>query len=48
MGLKVHSLQNVPQTENRDFFIYLLDYGWHEPLSRTLRENFDLMAKKLL
>lgn len=37
MGLKVHSLQNVPQTENRDFFIYLLDYGWHEPLSRTLR-----------
>lgn len=46
MGLKVHSLQNVPKTENRDFFIYLLDYGWHEPLSRTLRENFDLMAKK--
>jgi len=46
MGLKVHSLQNIPQTENRDFFIYLLDYGWHEPLSQALRDNFDLMAKK--
>lgn len=46
MGLNVHSLENIPRTENRDFFIYLLDYGWHEPLSQTLRANFDLMARK--
>ncbi|MHA3059505.1 hypothetical protein ACX1N5_00760 [Acinetobacter sp. ANC 4636] len=46
MGLKVHSLNNIPKTENRDFFIYLLDYGWHEPLAESLRNNFDFMARK--
>jgi hypothetical protein len=44
MGLMVHSLENVPMTENRNYFIYLLDYGWDEPISQTLRKNFDNMA----
>lgn len=44
MGLHVHSLENIPFSENRDYLIYLLEYGWHEPLSRTLNENFDKMA----
>lgn len=44
MGLHVHSLENVPKTENRDYFIYLLDYGWHEPLANTIQDNFNKMA----
>jgi len=44
MGLKVHSLARLPGDTDRDYFIYLLDYGWDEPLSRGLRNNFDKLA----
>lgn len=44
MGLKVHSLARLPSGIDRDYFVYLLDYGWDEPLSRWLRANFDRMA----
>ncbi|MEW5911852.1 MAG: hypothetical protein AB1814_04805 [Thermodesulfobacteriota bacterium] len=44
MGLHVHSLTNIPKSENRDYLIYLLEYGWHEPLCEALNENFDKMA----
>ena len=46
MGLWVHSLDNIPQTTNRDYFIYLLDYGWDEPISNVLNSNFEKMAQK--
>lgn len=45
MGLMVHSLQNIPESKNRDYLIYLLDYGWDEPISKGLRDNFDKMAE---
>jgi len=41
----IHSLENLPTTARRNFFIYLLDYGWNEPISNALRENFDRMAE---
>jgi hypothetical protein len=44
MGLKIHSLGRVPSDIDRAYFVYLLDYGWDEPLSRGLRANFDKMA----
>ncbi|WCG83590.1 hypothetical protein [Pectobacterium sp. A5351] len=44
MGLYVHSLNNIPKSENRDYLIYLLDYGWNEPLAKAINENFDKMA----
>ncbi|MBN3494747.1 hypothetical protein [Vibrio neptunius] len=44
MGLHVHSLENIPKTNNRDFLVYLLDYGWHESLSEALRTNYEKMA----
>ncbi len=44
MGLIVHSLEGMPEEHHRDYFIYLLDYGWKEPLSEALRENFGKMA----
>jgi hypothetical protein len=46
MGLHVLSLENIPETTNRDYFIYLLDYGWDEPIRNALRDNFDEMARK--
>lgn len=44
MGLHVHSLSNIPKSENRDYLIYLLEYGWHEPLAEALNHNFYKMA----
>ena len=44
MGLMVHSLEGIPEEHNRDYFIYLLDYGWNEPLGDALKKNFNRMA----
>ncbi len=44
MGLWVQSLENVPAEANRDYYIYLLDYGWSEPLADVLMQNFAKMA----
>lgn len=47
MGLHVHNLGNLPNTvDGRDYFIYVLDYGWKEPLTNTLIANFTNMARK--
>lgn len=47
MGLHVHNLGNLPNTvDGRDYFIYVLDYGWKEPLADTLVANFTNMARK--
>jgi hypothetical protein len=46
MGLHVHSLTNIPKSENRDYFIYLLEYGWNESLGQALNENFNKMAER--
>jgi len=40
----VHSLEGIPEEHHRDYFIYLLDYGWNEPLSDALKNNFGHMA----
>lgn len=40
----VHSLEGMPEEHHRDYFIYLLDYGWNEPLSDALYKNFGRMA----
>lgn len=40
----VHSLEGIPEEHHRDYFIYLLDYGWQEPLSEVLMKNFGRMA----
>jgi len=44
MGLWVQSLENIPIDARRDYFIYLLDYGWTEPLGEALMKNFEKMA----
>jgi hypothetical protein len=44
MGLMIHSLAKLPLNAERDYYIYLLDYGWSEPIADTLRMNFQKMA----
>ncbi len=46
MGLIVHDLGKIPhQAESREFFIYILDYGWQDSISDALRRNFDAMVR---
>ena len=45
MGLYVQSLNNIPQSAHRDYYIYLLDYGWSEPLGNALMNNYEKMAQ---
>jgi hypothetical protein len=44
MGLYVHSLGEIPNGAERAYYVYLLDYGWEEPLGSTLRANLPQMA----
>ena len=45
MGLHISSLEHIPPNAKRDYFIYLLDYGWSEPLRDVLAQNYDRMAQ---
>ncbi|EJL7002265.1 hypothetical protein O1D89_003430 [Vibrio cholerae] len=44
MGLMIHSMGEVPANVDRAFYIYLLDYGWQEPIRDALFDNFQLLA----
>jgi len=44
MGLMIHSLEEIPSNVHRNYYLYLLDYGWKEPLSQTIVDNFDRIA----
>jgi len=44
MGLMIHSLGELPADAHRAYYVYLLDYGWDEPLGEVLFKNFDRMA----
>jgi len=36
----------LPVETSRGYYLYLLDYGWEEPLGRALHDNFDSMADR--
>src|ERR1017187_3193695 len=44
MGLYVHSLGEIPNGTERAYYVYLLDYGWEEPLGSAVRRNLPRMA----
>jgi len=44
MGLYVHSLGEIPAGARRAYYVYLLDYGWQEPLGDAVRANLPRMA----
>lgn len=43
MGLYVHSLGELPANAERAYYIYVLDFGWDEPLGRALNQNLQKM-----
>jgi hypothetical protein len=46
MGLKIHSIAEIPENVSRSYYIYVLDYyNWDEPIGNTLREHFDTIAE---
>lgn len=40
----IHSLTEYPLEVERSYYIYLLDYGWHEPLADAIYQNFGRLA----
>jgi hypothetical protein len=44
MGLYVHTLGEIPTGAERAYYVYLLDYGWEEPLGNAVRANLPKMA----
>ncbi len=46
MGLMIHSLNEIPQNVTRDYYLYLLDYGWKGPLSNIIWENFNKISNE--
>ena len=44
MGLYVHSLEEIPTSAERAYYVYLLDYGWEESLGNAVRANLPKMA----
>jgi hypothetical protein len=46
MGLMFHSLGEIPAQAERDYYLYLLDYGWEEPIRDSLFANFGHMADR--
>ena len=46
MGLHIHNLGGIPVDTDRRYFVYILDYGWKEPLTDTLVQNFTNMARQ--
>lgn len=46
MGLKIHSLAEIPESVTKSYYLYILDYyNWDEPIGNTLRDNFDKIAE---
>ena len=45
MGLHVHSVSDLPLSESRAYYIYVLDYySWDEPVSNALQANVSKIA----
>jgi len=46
MGLKIHTLAEIPDSISKSYYIYILDYyNWDEPIGNTLRNSFDKLAE---
>ncbi|MBL9100885.1 MAG: hypothetical protein JNL82_08000 [Myxococcales bacterium] len=48
MGLMIHSLCELPAyagSYERDFYVYILDYGWGDDLSTEMHRQFPRMAE---
>jgi len=45
MGLHVNSISDLPLSEEKSYYLYVLDYyNWDEPVSNTLKANIEKIA----
>lgn len=44
MGLHIHTLSKIPRNLEKDWYIYLLEYGPQEPFTMAMKGCFDEMA----
>ncbi|MGN6739604.1 hypothetical protein [Dyella sp.] len=45
MGLHISSISSLPLSEEREYYIYVLDYyNWDEPISNSLQSNAEKIA----
>ena len=44
MGLMIHSLVKLPDFIEKDYFVYLLDYGFKDPVSEELGKHFSELS----
>ena len=45
MGLHVSSVSDLPLSEERKYYLYVLDYYcWEEPINEALNKNMDRIA----
>jgi len=44
MGLVVSEMARFPTGGKLDYYVYFLDYGWDDNLSRAMYQNFDAFA----
>jgi hypothetical protein len=45
VGLYVNSISDLPLSESRSYYLYILDYyNWDEPISNTLKANSERIA----
>jgi len=45
MGLHIHTLSKIPDYMDKDWFIYLLEYGPRDPFTAAMNACFDEMAE---
>lgn len=46
MGLKIHTLAEIPENVFKSYYLYILDYyNWDEPIGNVLRDSFDRIAE---
>lgn len=46
MGLLLVNLTEIPNSLEKEYYIYLLDTDWEEPLNDALKKNFEKMTEE--
>ena len=47
MGLKIHTLAEIPDSVSKNYYLYILDYyNWDEPIGHTLFSDTTFVIRK--
>lgn len=47
MGYSLTSLGNLPTQNNISLYVFIIDNGWHNDLTESLKNNFDKLAERI-